>query len=113
MYLRRSLLDNSLLHFYITDEELYSYQCGNRNSCTYKLCNPETSQEKTLTKRWHGRCPLLPGFYEYKFVYKLPPRILHTKRKTTVLNIQAQLHEGYVCVACYKIRMMFRKKTKV
>ncbi|XP_049511360.1 uncharacterized protein LOC125939890 [Dermacentor silvarum] len=107
--LRKVLQKNPLLHFYITDEEMYSYQCGNKNSCTYKLCKPQTSQERTLTKQWQGKCPLKPGKYKYEFVFKLRGRILRQKKRTSILAIQAQLHEGYECLACYLIKIKVKR----
>ncbi|KAL1426036.1 hypothetical protein MTO96_018586 [Rhipicephalus appendiculatus] len=69
--LTQYLHKNPLLHFYVTDMAMYSYQCENRDSCTYKLCDPETPQEVKLTKKWNGRCPLAPGKYHYDFFYSL------------------------------------------
>ncbi|XP_075531266.1 uncharacterized protein LOC142564229 [Dermacentor variabilis] len=108
--LTRVLRNNPLLHFYITDEDMYSYQCKNRKSCTYKLCHPGTTQERTLTRQWKGKCPLKPGTYNYEFVYKLRGRMLRQKERTSILTIQAQLHEGYECLACYLIKMKYERQ---
>ncbi|XP_070384009.1 uncharacterized protein [Dermacentor albipictus] len=108
--LGKALHNNPLLHFYITDEDMYSYECANRKSCTYKLCDPATWQEYTLTRQWNGKCPLKPGSYKYEFEYNVRGRILRQKKRTSILTIQAQLHEGYECLACYLIKIKYKRQ---
>lgn len=109
--LTEALGDNPKLHLILRKKSGIKIPCLlGYGSCTYKLCDGTTKQERALTQMWNNRCPV-PVFEEtLSFDAPVIPAVqLITGPAPTTITIGFTVTNGGNIVACQSLKVRIRR----